>query len=202
MNMYARNLQKKEPLKAAILLLILSLCFGGVYAKISQNLLRVGIESFSSRYFVTIQNMAIDYWDLFQYILWSGMKSFFLIWIFSLTIFGLPYLGWMIVSKGFQLGYLLTALFLNYNFKGVLLFFIYFFPQGLIFLPVSLICLKYCYQLTMEMNHGQATPSLHNITILKKYSRLIIILLIALTIGALMETFFGSFCLRKFLRFF
>ena len=47
------------------------------------------------------------------------------------------------------------------------------------------------------MNHGGTAPSLHNITMLKKYYKLIIILIGAIAIGAVLETFIGSFIVRK-----
>lgn len=202
MKQFSSQLRRKEPMKLALVLFFVSLLVGGIYAKITQNLLEVGIDSMSSRYFNTIRNMDIQYWDLFRYILFRCIKSFFFIWVMSLTIFGLPYLGWVIASKAFQTGYLFMALTMTYQWKGVLLFITYLFPHGIIYIPVALCCLRYCYQLTMEMNHGQATPSLHNITLLKKYLKLIIILLLALVVGALIETFLGSFIIRKVLTMF
>ena len=199
MNQLGNQLRKKEPLRIAIILFLLSLLIGGVFAKVSQNLLSVGIAGISSRYFNTIKNMDIQYWDLFRYIFFSCMKSFFLIWVISLTILGLPYLAWLIISKGFQFGYLFTVLTMNYGWKGVFLSISYLLPHGLIYIPVALMCLLYCYQLTMEMNHGQVTPSLHNITLLKKYMKLIIMLLGGLVIGAVLETFLGSVLVQKVL---
>ncbi len=199
MNQLGGQFKKREPMKTAIILFLLSLLIGGVFAKVSQNLLSIGIAGISSRYFNTIKNMDIQYWDLFRYIFYSCIKSFFLIWIISLTILGLPYLGWLILSNGFQFGYLFTVLTMNYGWKGVLLSISYLLPHGLLYIPIALLCLKYCYQLTMEMNHGQVTPSLHNIILLKKYMKLIIILLAGLTIGAVLETFLGSILIQKVL---
>lgn len=199
MNQLRNQLRKKEPMRTAFVLFLLSLLIGGVFAKISQNLLSVGIAGISSRYFNTIKNMDIQYWDLFRYIFFSCIKSFFTIWVISLTILGTPYLVWLIVSNGFQFGYLFTVLIMNYGWRGVLLSISYLLPHGLIYIPVALLCLKYCYQLTMEMNHGQATPSLHNITLLKKYMNMIIMLLAGLAIGAVMETFLGSIFVQKVL---
>jgi stage II sporulation protein M len=196
------RLGKKEPVKYAIILFLLSLVLGCVFAKLTQNLLSVGIDSLSSRYFNTIKNMDIQYKDLFQYIVISLLKSFLLIWIMSLTILGLPYIIWAITSKAFQFGYLTTALAISYGGKGVLLSISYLFPQGLLYLPVAFLCVKYCYQLTMEMNYGQATPSLHNVVMLKKYFRLMAILAGALLVGAIMETFIGTYVVRRVLELF
>ena len=202
MKHFSTRLGNKEPLKYAMILFLLSLILGGIFAKFTQNLLSVGIDSLSSRYFNTIKNMDIQYRDLFQYIVISLLKSFFVIWVMSLTIFGLPYIIWVIVSKAFQFGYLTAALAISYGGKGVLLSISYLLPQGIIYIPVAFLCVKYCYQLTMEMNHGQATPSLHNVVLLKKYLRLILLLLAALLVGAIIETLIGSYLVRKVLTLF
>lgn len=202
MKHFSTRLGRKEPFTYAIILFLLSLIVGGIFAKFTHNLLSIGIDSLSSRYFNTIKNMDIQYMDLFRYIVFSLFKSFFLIWVMSLTIFGLPYLVWVIVSKAFQFGYLTVALTISYGGKGVLLSITYLFPQGILYLPVAFLCVKYCYLLTMEMNHGNATPSLHNIVMLKKYVRLIFILLAVLLIGALIETFIGSYLVRRVLTLF
>jgi stage II sporulation protein M len=202
MKHFGTGLGKKEPITHAIILFLLSLILGCVFAKLTQNLLSVGIDGLSSRYFNTIKNMDIQYKDLFQYIVVSLLRSFFMIWIMSLTILGLPYIIWLIVSKAFQFGYLTTALAIAYGGKGVVLSITYLFPQGIIYLPVAFLSIKYCYQLTMEMNHGQATPSLHNIVMIKKYFKMISILLAALLVGAIFETFIGSYLVRKVLGLF
>lgn len=202
MNQLGTQMKRKEPMRLALVLFLLSLLIGGIFAKLSQNLLSIGIDSISSRYFNTIKNMDIHYWDLFRYILFSCFKSFFLVWVISLTILGLPYLGWLIISKGFQFGYLLAALVMTYGGKGIVLFLTYLLPHGIIYVPVAFFCMKCCYQLTMEMNHGQATPSLHNIGMIKKYFRVILFMLAALVVGALLETFVSSFFIRKTLMLF
>lgn len=193
---------KKEPFMYAIFLFFISLILGGIFAKFTHNLLSVGIDSISSRYFNTIKKMDIQYWDLFKYILISLYKSFFILWVMCLTILGLPYIIWAIVSKAFQFGYLFTALTMVYGGKGVLLSIAYLFPQGILYLPVAFFSIKYGYQLTMEMNHGQTNPSLHNIIMLKKYLGIIAVLLAALLVGALVETFIGSYLVRKVLELF
>ena len=196
------RLGKKEPLKFAIILFFISLILGCIFAKLTQNLLSVGIDSLSSRYFNTIKKMDIQYKDLFQYIVISLLKNFLLIWVMSLTILGLPYIIWVIISKAFQFGYLTTALAISFGGKGVLLSISYLFPHGLLYLPVAFLCVRYCYQLTLEMNYGQATPSLHNVVLIKKYLPLLGILASILLLGAVIETFLGTYVVRRVLGLF
>lgn len=190
-------IQKQQPLAVAVTLFLVTMLLGAVFAKVTKNLLANGIGGLNSRYFSTIYNMEIHYTDYFKFIVWENIKNYLFIWVFSLTILGIPYFCFIVARAGFLSGYLLSVLITAYQWKGVLLFVTYHFPQDLIYIPVWIITLNYGYRLTMEMNHGQVTPSLHNIGLLKKYSRFILILMLALIVGAVVETFIGSLLVKK-----
>lgn len=195
-------IQKHQPLVVAIAVFLFMMILGAVFAKVTKNLIVNGIGGLNSRYFSTIYNMEIEYWDYFKYLLWENIKSYTLIWIFSLTILGIPYFCFVVAKAGFLSGYLLSVLLSTYQWKGFLLFLVYHFPQDLIYIPVWIMTLNYGYRLTMEMNHGQVTPSLHNIGLVRKYIRFILILLLALIVGSVLETFAGSLLVKKTLGLF
>lgn len=202
MKLFRTEAGKKEPVVVALVLFLLSAVVGGIYARITQGLLESQIDSINSRYFTTILQMDISYWDLYWHTVVSLMKSFLFVWIFSLTIFGIPYLAIAIGWKGFQVGYLMTGLCLTYEWKGLLLMIVYHFPQMLLYIPAALLCLKGCYSLTNEVNRSGMSAGLHNISLLKKYYKLIIIVVVALLAGALLETFVGTYFVRKALTLF
>ncbi len=53
----------------------------------------------------------------------------------------------------------------------------------------------------MEANHD-TTSGLQNVLLLKKYIKLIIILIVCILIGACMEAFVGSYLVKKTLQLF
>ncbi|ABX42955.1 protein of unknown function DUF95 transmembrane [Lachnoclostridium phytofermentans ISDg] len=185
----------------AMVLFFASVILGCIFSKVSQGLLQNSVDSLNSRYFNTIKSMEINYGDFFRYIFTSKLKPFFLFWTLSLTFLGLPYMGWYLLSRGFQVGYLMMTLWMHYGMKGGLLYLTYLFPQELIFVPVVLISIKNCFALYMEANH-ESTAGLQNVLLLKKYIKLIIILIVCILIGACMEAFVGSYLVKKALQLF
>ncbi len=201
MKRWSLRLRKREPLTIAMVLFFASVILGCIFSKVSSGLLLNSVDSLNSRYFSTIKSMEIDYGDFFRYIFTAKLKPFFLFWTLSLTFLGLPYMGWYLLSRGFQVGYLLMTLWMHYGVKGGLLYFAYLFPQELIFVPVVLISIKNCYALYLEANHG-TTTGLQNTLLLKKYIKLIIILIGCILIGTCMEAFVGSYLVKKTLQLF
>lgn len=201
MKRWSLRLKKREPLTIAMVLFFASVILGCIFSKVSQGLLQNSVDSLNSRYFNTIKSMDINYGDFFRYIFTSKLKPFFLFWTLSLTFLGLPYMGWYLLSRGFQVGYLMMTLWMHYGMKGGLLYLAYLFPQELIFVPVVLISIKNCFALYMEANH-ETTAGLQNVLLLKKYIKLIIILIVCILIGACMEAFVGSYLVKKTLQLF
>ncbi|HCL01564.1 MAG TPA: hypothetical protein DHW61_03975 [Lachnoclostridium phytofermentans] len=201
MKRWSLRLKKREPLTIAMVLFFASVILGCIFSKVSQGLLQNSVDSLNSRYFNTIKSMEINYGDFFRYIFTSKLKPFFLFWTLSLTFLGLPYMGWYLLSRGFQVGYLMMTLWMHYGMKGGLLYLAYLFPQELIFVPVVLISIKNCFALYMEANHD-TTSGLQNVLLLKKYIKLIIILIVCILIGACMEAFVGSYLVKKTLQLF
>ncbi|WP_312372373.1 stage II sporulation protein M [Lachnoclostridium sp.] len=201
MKRWSLRLKKREPLTIAMVLFFASVILGCIFSKVSQGLLQNSVDSLNSRYFNTIKSMEINYGDFFRYIFTSKLKPFFLFWTLSLTFLGLPYMGWYLLSRGFQVGYLMMTLWMHYGMKGGLLYLAYLFPQELIFVPVVLISIKNCFALYMEANHD-STSGLQNVLLLKKYIKLIIILIVCILIGACMEAFVGSYLVKKTLQLF
>lgn len=201
MNKIRLKLQNKEPLAIALVLFVCSFIFGIIFSRLGSNLLLYEFEYLNEGYFERITNMDIAYGDLFQYILINNYKKFIIFWLLSITILAVPYMALSILKKGFQLGFLISALVMQYNFKGFLLMMVYIFPQGLVYIPVMYYCLKTGYQIVAEIRMNN-TNSLHNIYMLRNYKKLLILLIVGIFIGAVLETFIGSFLLKKMLLLF
>lgn len=202
MNKMKFKLQNKEPLAIALVLFVCSFIIGILVSKIGSKLLMDGFDSLNQNYFNRISNMDIAYGDLFQYIIFSNYKKFIIYWLLSITILAVPYMALSIIKQGFQFGFLLSALIMQYKFKGFVLMLVYIFPQGLIYIPIMYYCLKAGYDIAFQIRTSNNGDSLHNISMLRNYRKLIILLTIGILIGAIIETFIGSFLLKKVLTLF
>ena len=201
MNKIKFKLQSKEPLAIALVLLACSFIVGIVVSRLGSNLLLHEFDSLNQEYFERITNTEIVYGDLFQYIIVSNYKKFFIFWLLSITILAIPYMFLSIVKRGFQLGFLLSALMMQYQGKGLLLMLVYLFPHALIYIPIIYYCLKIGYQVSINIRNNN-TNSLHNIYMLRNHSKLLILLVVGIFIGSIVETFIGSFLLKRVLLLF
>lgn len=201
MNKIKLKLQNKEPVAVALVLFVCSFIIGIVTSRLGSKFLLSGFDSLNKEYFERITNMNIKYGDLFQYIITSNLKKFIIFWLLNITILAVPYMAFSIIKKGFQTGFLMSALIMQYNFKGFVLMMVYVFPQGLIYIPVMYYCLKTGYQIAVSIRSSN-TNSLHNIYMLRNYRKMLILLIIGIFVGAIIETFFGSFLLKKTLLLF
>lgn len=199
MNKVKQSLQSREPMAIALVLFISSMIIGILCSRLGSGFLIDGVDSLSEDYFIIIKQMDIEYGSLFLYTVGTHLKSFFLFFAACITVLGIPYMVYKIISTGFYIGFLLSALCLQYQLKGLLLAAAYVCPQALIYVPVMIGCLKYGYQVAAEISANSEHSIMHCIGILLKNKKLIIILFIGILAGALTETFLGSFLLRKVL---
>lgn len=202
MNKIKFKLQNKEPLVVALVLFVCSFIIGILVSKLGSKLLMDGFDNLNQNYFNRITDMDIAYGDLFRYIIFSNYKKFIIFWLLCITILAVPYMGLSIIKQGFQVGFLFSALIMQYHFKGFILMLVYIFPQGLIYIPIMLYCLKTGYDISFQIRTSNNSDGLHNIFILRNYRKLIILLIIGIFIGAIIETFIGSFLLRRVLTLF
>lgn len=201
MNKIKLKLQNTEPVAIALVLFVFSIIIGIVVSRIGANLLSNDFERMNETYFKQILQAEINYGDLFWYILFQNLKRFFIFLLLCVTILALPYMVLCIGKTGFELGFLLSALMMEYHGKGLLLMLVYVFPQGIIYIPVILYSLKMGYDIAVNSGTNNST-NIHNTNMLRKYGKLVILLITGICLGTLLETFLGSFLLRKVLQLF
>ena len=72
----------------------------------------------------------------------DGVSSF-LIWIFGISVIGIPIVLFIFFSKCFIFGFSISSIIINYGFKGIFFSFVYVFPHNVISLIVY--CFLSCY---------------------------------------------------------
>ncbi|NLK75228.1 MAG: hypothetical protein GX288_08075 [Clostridiales bacterium] len=186
----------------ALLILIIGLFIGVLFANIFRTSYSQQLFLYKERVLVQIIGEEIDYSGLFSYILRKNIKEFLVFWLLSITILGIPYIIYKIVSFGFLTGFFLSVLSMEYGTKGILLVLAYIFPHGLVYLPLALLCLYKGYDLCSTV-YRERRYSMGSIKpIIKQYLMIILILFIALIIGSFLEAYLGSSLLKKALSHF
>ena len=105
---------------------------------------------------------------------------------------GISTLSLLILYYGIQVGFFVSVLFMGYGIKSLLLIIGYTFPQIIVYLPVLIVSFQAGYWLCREL-YFTGIYRKRQIELMAKYILLIIVLGLLLFVGALLETYVGSF---------
>ncbi|HWT27273.1 MAG TPA: stage II sporulation protein M [Mobilitalea sp.] len=196
------QLHRLSAIQVAIVLLILGLFFGVLFANIFRDSYQEQMTKYQSTIFTDVTQNNIDYAGLFRYVLVKNYKEFFVFWLLSITILGIPYMAYKVINFGFFAGFFVSCVTIQFGLKGILLVLVYEFPHGLLYLPIILISLYKGFQLSSTVFRDNRNH-IGGISKLVK-SNLIIILLLAvgLLFASFLEAYAGSFLLKKTLGLF
>lgn len=87
-----------------------------------------------------ISNLNQVQWQYYMaYLIWEKGKWYGMLLLFSVTIFALPYIAATILYKGICIGFFFMSLQMVFGWKGIVFALAVFFPQSLLFFPVTVV---------------------------------------------------------------
>lgn len=187
-----RNFNK---IQTALILFFFGLFFGVLFANVFRTSYVQDLSALDLSYYKILKNIKLDYIELLKYTITNHLKSFMIFWILCITILGIPFIIGSVVAKGFEVGFLISAVTLQYGLKGILLFFAYLVPQIFLYVPVMIICLQKGFELAQHVYQGTRKPMTKSVVF--EYLALLFMLLALIGIGAILETYIGSSILKK-----
>lgn len=196
------GLRRFNALQVAAALLVIGLIIGILTANIFKGYYMEQMEEYQREVFPAISEGDTDYSGLFLRILGDNLREFAVFWIFCITILGIPYMALKITSLGFSAGFFISAIAMQYGFKGILLVLAYIFPHWLIYLPVYYICLSKGYILCRTIYTERREYAGAIIKEIRQYVPLFLVLAVLLLLAGFLEAFVGSFILKKALSLF
>ncbi len=196
------QLHRLNIIQLTVILLILGLFLGVLFANIFHDSYAKQLAEYQSTVFTDIVKKDINYHGLFLYVLRDNFKEFAIFWLLSITILGIPYMAFRIIAFGFSSGFFVSAIAMQYGLKGFLLMLVYPFPHGLVYLPISLICLYKGFTLCRTIYYEKSNPMGTIVRYLRQYLLLLIVLAILLLLGSFLEAYPGSYILKKTLNLF
>jgi stage II sporulation protein M len=200
---YKKNrIIKVGEIKVILLILGIGFLSGLIISRILKDSYWNQMDMLDMNYFLKIRNATIEYSVLFRYVLWEIFSTFILFWIFCCTSLGIPYIGLSLLYTGFKSGFFLSVIFMKYGLKGLLLLIGYTLPQYIIYIPVGFLCIRSGYLLCHSLYHEGKLSSKSKIERVIRHLIVILILGGALFLGGLLETYVGTFLLRKVLLLF
>jgi stage II sporulation protein M len=196
------QLHRMSVIQVAGILLILGLFFGVFCANVFRENYTEQLQNYEVNVFSKISGNDIDYSGLFRYVLAKNYNDFIVFWLLCITILGIPYMALKVASFGFFTGFFISAVTIQFGFKGLLLVLVYAFPHGLIYLPIAFICLYKGMELYRSIYHENRAQIGGIVKILKSYLIVLLLLAVALLIGSFLEAYVGAFLLKKTLGLF
>ena len=197
MKQFKLQFHKLNVIQIAIILLVLGLFLGVLCANIFRENYVNQIQVFEDDVFSKITASSIDYTGFFGYVLSKNFSSFIIFWLLSVTILGIPYMAFKVTSFGFFSGFFISAITMRYGIKGLVLVIAYVFPQGLLYLPISLFCLYKGFELCRTIYSENRNNFGGIMKLLRGYLPIILLLAVALFIASFLEAYPGAFILKK-----
>lgn len=196
------KLQRLNVIQISIFLLILGLFLGVLCANIFKDNYLAQIQDYEANVFSRITDKDVDYSGLFRYVLGKNFNDYIVFWLLSITILGIPYMALKITSFGFFSGFFISAVTMQYGYKGLLLVLVYVFPHGLLYLPIALISLYKGYDMCRSVYHDSRTHIGGILGLVKSNLAVILLLAVALLVASFLEAYPGAYLLKKALGLF
>ncbi len=202
MKQFRSKLHRLNIFQIAVILLILGLFFGILAANIFHDSYDRKMTEYQGIIFKEIASNRINYGGLFLYVLGKNFKEYAIFWLLSITILGIPYMVFLLLAFGFTSGFFISAVAMQYGFKGLLLIMVYPFPHGLLYLPIALLCLYKGYGLCRSIYYDKRNYMGTIVQQLRQNTLFLLAMAVLLLLASFLEAYVGSYLLKKTLNLF
>lgn len=171
-----------------ILTVLIGVIFGTILVVILSENDKSLVKDCILQYINSLQSK-VNFFELFKNSFFSNFLYIILIWIFGISIIGIPVGIFICFFKGFILGFSISSFVLTYGFKGLIIGFISVLTSILnliIIILISIYALKFSYVL-VNILLKKVTINFKNI--IKIYSFVLLISICYIFITSILETF-------------
>ena len=184
-------LKKKIILIGVGIVLVLGLLFGSIFITILSNNDKKELLENVSNYFNYYQNITFqDKLNIFKESFVKNLIYFILIWIFGISIIGLPIILIMLFYKCFILGFSISSIFAKYKLSGLYKIIIYIFPSRIILLILSIFLAVISINLSIKLIKSCIKKKAFNFnTYMGKYFLSLLVCIIACVLSSLFDAF-------------
>lgn len=179
------------------ILLVIGIIAGSIFSvTITDNDTEL-VNNYLINYLTSIKNGELLFLDSFVSTVLSNLIVVVLIWIFGISIIGIPVIFLIFFYKSFILGFTIGSILLNYKIKGILFSIIYVFPHHIINLLMLMIFIVYAYVVSLKIINAVFKRTEVNFKpITYKYLSILGIVLITI----LLTSFYSSFIVPRLLK--
>ena len=180
----------KKTLLFFTILLIIGIIAGSIFMAILSETDKKLVTDYFNNYISNIENNKLNYLESIKNGLFNNLLYIIIIWILGISIIGIPIVTIMFFIKSFTLGFSIASIVFNYKLKGCLLNFINIFPHQMIYFLIYMLITTYSIFFSLKMLNSIINKKNMDFKIMmNKYVKILIISVIAITIGIIIETF-------------
>lgn len=180
----------KKTLLFFTILLITGIIAGSIFMAILSETDKKLVTDYFNNYISNIENNKLNYLEGIKNGLFNNLLYIIIIWILGISIIGIPIVTIMFFIKSFTLGFSIASIVFNYKLKGCLLNFINIFPHQMIYFLIYMLITTYSIFFSLKMINSIINKKNMDFKIMmNKYVKILIISVIAITIGIIIETF-------------
>lgn len=180
----------KKTLLFFTILLIIGIIAGSIFMAILSETDKKLVTDYFNNYISNIENNKLNYLESIKNGLFNNLIYIIIIWILGISIIGIPIVTIMFFIKSFTLGFSIASIVFNYKLKGCLLNFINIFPHQMIYFLIYMLITTYSIFFSLKMINSIINKKNMDFKIMmNKYVKILIISVIAITIGIIIETF-------------
>ena len=180
----------KKTLLFFTILLIIGIIAGSIFMAILSETDKKLVTDYFNNYISNIENNKLNYLESIKNGLFNNLLYIIIIWILGISIIGIPIVTIMFFIKSFTLGFSIASIVFNYKLKGCLLNFINIFPHQIIYFLIYMLITPYSIFFSLKMINSIINKKNMDFKIMmNKYVKILIISVIAITIGIIIETF-------------
>ncbi len=184
------------------IILIMGLIFGSVFVGVLDEHDKGVVANHIFSFFEHIKKGTIDYGLALKNSLSSNLLFVLIIWLLGISVIGIPIIIFILFIKGFIVGFVVSAMIINYNFLGVFAAFSYIFPHIIITsLTLLVLC---CYSLQLSFNLFWSVIQRRTINfknIINNYFFVLLLCIIIMFLASLLEVYVSPYIIRFFLLF-
>ena len=193
------KLKRIKTLYFLLILAFIAFLFGTFFITIISNKDINLVKEYIYTFINNIEENKLDFLNILRETLFSNIFVILLIWLFGISIIGIPFIIIYYFFKMFSLGFLLSSFILTYKLKGIIFSLIYIFPNELIkFFGYTLLvtnAIKISKRFIKSIFKKEKISFQNNI---KSYIKVLIIVIIIFIITSVYETFAIPFLYHKF----
>ena len=180
----------KKTLLFFTILLIIGIIAGSIFMAILSETDKKLVTDYFNNYISNIENNKLNYLESIKNGLFNNLLYIIIIWILGISIIGIPIVTIMFFIKSFTLGFSIASIVFNYKLKGCLLNFINIFPHQMIYFLTYMLITTYSIFFSLKMFNSIINKKNMDFKVMmNKYVKILIISVIAITIGIIIETF-------------